>query len=242
MKPTELNMSMQELNESTARMGLTDDEMNVGRISIPVLRGSWKKKIRKDDDEGGFVTTKKEFNLIRMLPHSGIALKQCEPIWLSPHHLKLSMVWPKWFKSVKRQIAFQTTGSSHKFDEDHDVIDSLQHDINSKSEMKKDKKPRIADYGVFHFELPQDTSKAATEITILNVAIVNDDLDAGEEMPPGDKVKVLQIITQQKMDGEDENLLDVTERNVKLGNYKSYCIVLYCIEVHASHFYSLFIF
>jgi len=61
-------------------------------------------------------------------------------------------------------------------------------------------------------------------------------------MPPGDKVKVLQIITQQKMDGEEENLLNVTERNVKLGNYKSYCIVVYCIEVHPSHYYSLFIF
>jgi hypothetical protein len=54
---------MKELNESTARLGLTDDEMKVGQISLPVLRGSWKKKIRKDDDEGGFVTTKKEFNL-----------------------------------------------------------------------------------------------------------------------------------------------------------------------------------
>jgi hypothetical protein len=232
---------MKELNESTARLGLTDDEMKVGQISLPVLRGSWKKKIRKDDDEGGFVTTKKEFNLIRMLPHSGVALKQCESIWLSPHHLKLSMVWPKWFKSVKRQIAFQTAGSVHKFDEDHDVIDSLQHDINSKSEVKKGLKPRIADYGVFHFDLPQDTSKAATEITILTVKIEKDDLDAGEEMPPGDKVKVLQIITQQKMNEEEDNLLDVNERDVSLGNYKLNYIVLYCIEVHASHYYCFLI-
>jgi hypothetical protein len=76
----------------------------------------------------------------------------------------------------------------------------------------------------------------------LTVTLEAGDIDTDEEMPPGNEVKVLQIITQQKMDGEDENLLDVTERNVKLGNYKSYCILLYCIEVHASHYYSLFIF
>jgi hypothetical protein len=56
-------MSMKELNESTARMGLTDVEMNGGRFSIPVVCGSWKKNICKDDDEGGFVTTKRSSTL-----------------------------------------------------------------------------------------------------------------------------------------------------------------------------------
>jgi hypothetical protein len=213
-----VTMSMAELNESTARLGLIEDSMSFGQLSIPILRGSWKKKIRKEDDDGGFVTSKKEFNLIRMLPYSGISLKQFEPIWLDAHHLKLTMVWPRWFKSVKRQIAFQTTGSTHKFDEDHDIIDSLQHDINIKSELK-DKKTRVSNFGVFHFDLPQDTSKAATEIAILKVTITADDLDADEELPPGSIVKVLQIITQQKMEGEEENLLDVKERSVKLGNH-----------------------
>jgi hypothetical protein len=243
-----VTMAIAELNKSTARLGLTEGELAFGQISIPILRGSWKKKIRKEDDDGGFVTSKKEFNLIRMLPYSGISLKQCKPLWLDAHHLRLTMVWPRWFKSVKRQIAFQTAGSAHQFDEDHDIIDSLQHDINSKSELKKDKKPRVADFGVFHFDLPQDISKAATEINILKVTILKDDLDADEELPPGSVVKVLQIITQQKMEGEEENLLDVTERAVKLGNYKLNCIVLYCIVLncciesyagmHASHFYS----
>jgi hypothetical protein len=218
-----VTMSMAELNESTARLGLIEDSMSFGQLSIPILRGSWKKKIRKEDDDGGFVTSKKEFNLIRMLPYSGISLKQFEPIWLDAHHLRLTMVWPRWFKSVKRQIAFQTTGSTHKFDEDHDIIDSLQHDINIKSELK-DKKTRVSNFGVFHFDLPQDISKAATEINILKVTITEDDLDADEELPPGSIVKVLQIITQQKMEGEEENLLDVGETNVKLGNY---CIEWY---------------
>jgi hypothetical protein len=66
--------------------------------------------------------------------------------------------------------------------------------------------------------LPQDTSKAATEVTILNVELLPDDLDVGEELPPGGKVKVLQIITQQKMEDEEDNILDVGERNVKIGN------------------------
>jgi hypothetical protein len=40
----EQNLSMNKLNESAARMGLTDDiEMNVGGVSIPILRGSWQK-------------------------------------------------------------------------------------------------------------------------------------------------------------------------------------------------------
>jgi hypothetical protein len=233
MKPSaERNISMKELNESAAKMGLTYQDLNVGSIAIPILRGSWQKKVRKVDDDGGFTTTFKDYNLIRMLPHSGIALKQCEPIWLNPKQLKLGIVWPKWFRSAQKQVAFQTLGSEHQFDTDHDVIDSLQHDINSKSEVKKDKKPRIVDYGIFEFDLPQDTSKTATEITILSVELVKDDLDAGEELPPGGKVKVIQIITQQKMEGDEDNILDVTEREAKLGKYNSvlYCIVLYWLN------------
>jgi hypothetical protein len=219
MKPiAEQNISMNELNESAARMGLTDIDMNIGGISIPILRGAWKKKIRKDDDEGGFVTTFKDYNLIRMLPHSAIHLKQCEPIWMNSQQLRMGIVWPKWFKSAKQQVAFQTAGSAHKFDEDHDVIDSLQHDINRKQEVKKDKKTRVVDYAIFEFELPQDTSKGATEVTILNVELEAGDLDVGEELPHGGKVRVIQIITQQKMESDEDNILDVTERNVNLGN------------------------
>jgi hypothetical protein len=41
MKPAaQQNMSMADLNKSTARMGLTDIQMNVGGVSIPILRGS----------------------------------------------------------------------------------------------------------------------------------------------------------------------------------------------------------
>jgi hypothetical protein len=211
MKPVlEKEMSMSELNESAARMGLTDIEMNIGGVSIPILRGTWQRKLRKDDDEGGLVTYFKDYSVI--------ALKQCEPIWLYSQQLRVGIVWPRWFKSAKQQVAFQTAGSKHKFDEDHDVIDSLQHDINRKQEVKKDKKTRVVDYAIFEFELPQDTSKAATEVTILNVELLPDDLDVGEELPPGGKVKVLQIITQQKMEDEEDKILDVGERNVKIGN------------------------
>jgi hypothetical protein len=245
MKPTvDQSISMRDLNESTARMGLNNDVMSVGQLSVPILRGSWQKKLRKEDEDGDFVTTFKDFNLIRILPHTSVALKQCDLIWIDPQTLKVGLVWPKWFKSAKKQIAFQTTGSTHKFDADHDIIDSLQDDINNKKEVKKDKKSRIIDFALFEFDVPQDTSKVGTEITILTVTLEPGDIDADEEMPPGAEIKVLQIITQQRMDGEDENLLDVTERNVKLGNYKIvlYCTVLYCIEVHSSHYYSLFIF
>ena len=219
MKPhAERNISMSELNESAKRLGLDDHQLE--GVSLPILRGSWKKKIRKDDTEGGFTTTKKEFNLIRMLPHSSISLKQCELIWLNPQQLRIGIVWPKWFKSAKQQVAFQTGTSVHQFDEDHDVIDSLQDDINRKQETKKDKKTRVVDYAIFEFELPQDMSKAGTEITILTVTLEAGDLDVDEVMAPGSQERVLQIITQQKMEGDEENLLDVTQRDVNLGNYK----------------------
>jgi hypothetical protein len=227
MKATrEQTISMKDLNDSAARLGLNNQVINVGQLSVPILRGAWQKKLRKVDDEGDFVTSFKDFNLIRILPHTSVSLKQCDLIWLNPQQLKVGIVWPKWFKSAKRQIAFQTGTSTHKFDEDHDIIDSLQDDINNKKEAKKDKKSRIIDFALFEFELPQDTSKAGIEITILNVKLEADDLDADEEMPPGAQVKVLQIITQQKMDDEEDNLLDVTQRDVKLGNYKLNCIVL----------------
>ena len=154
-------------------MGLTNDIMKVGQLSVPVLWGTWQEKIRKEDEDGGFVTTFKDYNLIRILPHSSISLKQCkqcEAIWLNPQQLKVGVVWPRWFKSAKQQIAFQTTGSAHKFEEDHDAIDSLQEDINHKKETKKDgKMQRIVDYGIFDFDLQQDMSKGATEVTILSV-------------------------------------------------------------------------
>jgi hypothetical protein len=62
--------------------------------------------------------------------------------------------------------------------------------------------------------LPQDTSKGATEVTILNVELEQVDLDVGEEFPPDGKVKVLQIITQQRMESEEDKILDVTEREM----------------------------
>jgi hypothetical protein len=97
----------------------------------------------------------------------------------------MGIVWPKWFKSAVQQVAFQTAGSKYKFGEDHDVIDSLQADINRKEEVK-DKKKRAVDYTIFEFfELPQDTSKGATEVTILNVELEQDNLDVGEELPHG---------------------------------------------------------
>ena len=219
MKPhAERSISIAELNESAKRLGLDDHQLE--GVSLPILRGSWKKKIRTDDTQGGFTTAKKEFNLIRMLPHSSISLKQCELIWLNPQQLRIGIVWPKWFKSAKQQVAFQTGTSVHQFDEDHDVIDSLQDDINRKQETKKDKKTRVVDYAIFEFELPQDMSKAGTEITILTVTLEAGDLDVDEVMAPGSQERVLQIITQQKMEGDEENLLDVTQRDVNLGNYK----------------------
>ena len=219
MKPhAERSISIAELNESAKRLGLDDHQLE--GVSLPILRGSWKKKIRTDDTQGGFTTAKKEFNLIRMLPHSSISLKQCELIWLNPQQLRVGIVWPRWFKSAKQQVAFQTGTSVHQFDEDHDVIDSLQDDINRKQETKKDKKTRVVDYAIFEFELPQDMSKAGTEITILTVTLEAGDLDVDEVMAPGSQERVLQIITQQKMEGDEENLLDVTQRDVNLGNYK----------------------
>jgi hypothetical protein len=112
MKPAaHHNMSMADLNKSAARMGLTDIQMNVGGVSVPILRGSWQKKIRKEDDEGGFVTTFKDYNLIQILPHAAIHLKQCELLWLNPQQLRMGIVWPKRLKSAIQQVAFQTAGS-----------------------------------------------------------------------------------------------------------------------------------
>jgi hypothetical protein len=50
----------------------------------------------------------------------------------------MGIVWPKWFKSAIQQLAFQTADSKYKFGEDHDVIDSLQANINRKEEVKKE--------------------------------------------------------------------------------------------------------
>jgi hypothetical protein len=52
----------------------------------------------------------------------------------------------------------------------------------------------------------------------LNVELEAGDLDVSEELPHGGKVRVIQIITQQKMESDEDNILDVTERNVNLGN------------------------
>ena len=54
----------------------------------------------------------------------------------------------------------------------------------------------------------------------MTVTLEAGDLDVDEVMAPGSQERVLQIITQQKMEGDEENLLDVTQRDVNLGNYK----------------------
>jgi hypothetical protein len=44
MKPAaQQNISMADLKESAARMGLTDIQINVGGVSVPILCGSWQK-------------------------------------------------------------------------------------------------------------------------------------------------------------------------------------------------------
>jgi hypothetical protein len=66
MKPTtKQSISMRDLNESTARMGLNNGVMNVGQLSVPILRGAWQKKLCKEDEDGDFVTTFNRIPVIR---------------------------------------------------------------------------------------------------------------------------------------------------------------------------------
>jgi hypothetical protein len=214
--PEEQETSMKQLTQQTEDWRLNESQIAVGTISVPILRGTWEKKIRKME---GFLKTAymKEFSLIRALPHSGISIKRVELLWLNPQTLQVGILWPRWMSDITRQVAFQTTVSTHKFDEDHDVIDSMYADVATKVNKADEKKKRVVDYGVFYFDKPQDMSKGATEILILNVTLEKDDIDDGEEMPPGNKVKVLQIICQEKTGDEEENLLDVAEQDAKLG-------------------------
>jgi hypothetical protein len=80
--------------------------------------------------------------------------------------------------------------------------------------------------------------KGATEILILNVTLEKDDIDDGEEMPPGNKVKALQIICQEKTGKEEKNFFDVAEQDSKLG--KQLAIRLMCWHARISLQYLTF--
>ena len=138
---------MTQLVKQTNDLGLMETQVSVGTISIPILRGTWEKKMRKME---GFLKTAymKEFSLIRVLPHSGISLKRVELQWLNPTTLQIGVLWPRFMSDIMRQVALQTTTSTHKFNEDHDVIDSMYADIGTKVNKADEKKKRVVDYGL----------------------------------------------------------------------------------------------
>jgi hypothetical protein len=119
MKPyaEEQETSMKQLTQQTEDWRLNESQISVGTISVPILRGTWEKNIHKME---GFLKTAymKEFSLIRALPHLGISIKRVELLWLNPLTLQVGILWPRWMSDITRQVAFQTTVSTHKFDED----------------------------------------------------------------------------------------------------------------------------
>jgi hypothetical protein len=84
MKPhaKEQETTMKQLTQPIEYWRLNESQISVGTISVPILRGTREKKIRKME---GFLKTAymKEFSLIRALPHSGISIKRVAILWLT---------------------------------------------------------------------------------------------------------------------------------------------------------------
>ena len=114
----------------------------------------------------------------------------------------------------------EETDPRYKFPENHEVYDSMKDHIMANMSTKDFNKKRVVDYGYFDFDRDMNTDKGSAKVEILNVALEDDDIEEGQKMPPGQEVRMLQIIVEEKLvDTATDGKLDVKERGTpsKLG-------------------------
>jgi hypothetical protein len=218
-----------------------DEGITVSTMTTPILFGSW---TVQEQGPGFLEVINKKFFLIRMIPHSMLNDQLVSLVWISDTELHIKIKWPSFLSKLSKHVAFQKNeAATNQFGSQHEVFKSM---TNYLVEIADHDKKCTIDTIVFKFKAPMDMENGTSEV--LDVTLTDTDLEDGETLPPGNKIKVHQLVLQQAVADEDKpKTIKTTKRNVGTGTQLRFLLfihvcVLYCIEVYASHHYSFLIF
>ena len=209
-------------------------QMASAGLGFPVLCGRY----TEDKIVGPFKVVSKHYTLIRMIPHNCLTEDMVSLEWTDCYTLHVTIRWPSFFWKIGNHIAFQkdsTTPTEFHFTDGHSVFNSVMRYLEQRADLTDENNPKINDIVIFKFDNKMDTEFGYSEV--LDVKISKDDIDekAGEAMPPGEHIKVHQIILMQATpEDEKKKTIKTSTRKTKTGKFDffysfmcAYCIVLY---------------
>ena len=190
---------------------------NSAGAGFPILCGGWSKSVNISPFE---VKTDNYF-LIRMLPHSTITEKMVNLIWQDDYTLHIILQWPSFFFNTNEQVTIQDGETEElKFGPGHQVFTSITKYLRGRVNMTDASKPKVFEKIVFNFPNKMDRSYDSSLVEVLKVEVTDDHINTavGEELPPGNVVKMVQIILRELPDEEETpKTIAIKSRDVKLG-------------------------
>jgi adenine-specific DNA methylase len=149
-----------------------------------------------------------------MIPHSMLNDQLVSLVWISNTELHIKIKWPSFLSKLSKHVAFQKNeAATNQFGSQHEVFKLM---TNYLVEIADHDKKCIIDTIVFKFKAPMDMENGTSEV--LDVTLTDTDLEDGETLPPGNKIKVHQLVLQQAIAEEDKpKTIKTTKWNVGTG-------------------------
>jgi hypothetical protein len=188
-----------------------DEGITVSTMTTPILFGTW---TVQEQGAGFLEVINKKFFLIRMIPHSMVNDQLVELVWISDTELHIKIKWPSFLSKLSKHVAFQKNEqATNQFATGHEVFKSMTNYLVEIADMDK---KCIIDTIVFKFRSPMNMDNGRSEV--LDVTLTDADIEPGETLPPGNKIKVHQLVLQQAIAEEDKpKAIKTTKRNVVTG-------------------------
>jgi hypothetical protein len=188
-----------------------DEGITVSTMTTPILFGTW---TVQEQGAGFLEVINKKFFLIRMIPHSMVNDQLVELVWISDTELHIKIKWPSFLSKLSKHVAFQKNEqATNQFATGHEVFKSMTNYLVEIADMDK---KCIIDTIVFKFRSPMNMDNGKSEV--LDVTLTDADIEPGETLPPGNKIKVHQLVLQQAIAEEDKpKAIKTTKRNVVTG-------------------------
>jgi hypothetical protein len=188
-----------------------DEGITVSTMTTPILFGTW---TVQEQGAGFLEVINKKFFLIRMIPHSMVNNQLVELVWISDTELHIKIKWPSFLSKLSKHVAFQKNEqATNQFATGHEVFKSMTNYLVEIADMDK---KCIIDTIVFKFRSPMNMDNGRSEV--LDVTLTDADIEPGETLPPGNKIKVHQLVLQQAIAEEDKpKAIKTTKRNVVTG-------------------------
>ena len=138
-----------------------------------------------------------------------------EPQWINPTTIKIQFKWPKWFNLVVSQVAFQKgEDTAFVFDSRRECFESMQQHVKNKVDLKK---KEVWDLGFVRHGTAMNTNPKKLKMEIVTVELSPQDLEEGEDMPPGNKINIPQIVAEVARKSPEAERVSIGKCKAKTG-------------------------